>query len=110
MAVENRNLTIERGTDFSKTLTVKINGNIVDLTGYTIVSKVRKHYNSTTSYNFTATVVSAVNGSLKIDMNDTITSSIPFGRYVWDLVITKNNITTKVIKGTVIVEGTASLS
>lgn len=110
MAIENLNLSIEKGTDYFKTLTVKINGNIVDLTGYTIVSKIRKHYSSTTSYSFTPTILSAANGSLKIEMNDTLTSSIPIGRYVWDLLITKNNITTKVFKGTVIIEGTLSLS
>ena len=110
MAVENLNFTIEKGADFSKTLTTKLNGNIVDLTGYTIVSKIRKHYASTTSYNFTTSVISAINGTLKVEMNDTITSTIPNGRYVWDLLITKNNITTKVFKGTIIIEGTVSLS
>lgn len=109
MAVAVVNLTIEKGTDFSIALKVKTDGAVVNLTGYTFAAKLRKHFSATSYYTF---AVSALNptssGVVKLEMSDTTTTQIPPGRYVWDLLITTSGTTTKVVKGTAIVEGTSS--
>lgn len=109
MAVAAVNLTIEKGTDFSQALKLKTDGSVINLTGYTFSAKMRKHAAATTYYTFTVTALApASNGVVRLEMTDTTTSSIPAGRYIWDLLITISGVTTKAIKGTVIVEGTAS--
>lgn len=109
MAVAAVNLTIEKGADFSTSLKLKTDGSTINLTGYTFSCKMRKHPASSTYYTFTVTALSPLtSGVVKLEMSDTTTSSIPPGRYIWDLLITLSGTTTKAIKGTVIVEGSAS--
>ena len=49
-----QNLTVDQDADFTQTLTIKDStGTVVDLSGLTITSKVRKTHLSTTSYDFT---------------------------------------------------------
>ena len=109
MAVPAVNLTIEKGADFVITFKVKSDGAAINLTGYTFSCKMRKHPTASTSYSFTVTALSpASSGVVKLEMSKVTTSAIPVGRYIWDLLITSGGTTTKAIKGTVIVEGTAS--
>ena len=109
MAVPVVNLTIEKGADFSTSLKLKTDGAVIDLTGYTFAAKMRKHPAASTYYTFTVTALSPLSsGIVKLTMTDTTTSAIPVGRYMWDLLITLSGTTTKAVKGTVIVEGTAS--
>ncbi len=109
MAVPVVNLTLEKGADFSTSFKIKTDGAAVNLTGYTLSSSMKKHYTATTSYPFTTTALSpASSGSVKISMSKSTILSIPPGRYVWELLITYSGITTKAIKGTVLVEGSAS--
>lgn len=109
MAVPAVNLTIEKGVDFTTTLKLKTDGAPIDLTGYTFSAKIKKHFESSTSYPFTVTPLTPFsNGVVRVGMAKTTTSQIPTGRYVWDLLITLSGTTTKASKGNVIVEGTVS--
>jgi hypothetical protein len=99
MAVPAVNLTIEKGADFVITFKVKSDGASINLTGYTFSCKMRKHPTALSP---------ASSGVVKLEMSKVTTSAIPVGRYIWDLLITSGGTTTKAIKGTVIVEGTAS--
>ena len=87
-----QNLTIDQDADFTQTLTVKDStGTVVDLTGQTITSKVRKTHLSTTSYSFTTAAVSATDGTCSITMTDAVTTTLNEGRYVWDLTTTDSS-------------------
>jgi len=109
MAVPAVNLTIEKGADFSTALKLKTDGGSINLTGYTFSCKLRKHSASSTYYTFNVTALAPLtSGVVKLELSDTTTSQIPPGRYIWDLLITYSGITTKAVKGTVIVEGSAS--
>lgn len=114
MAVAVINLVIEQGADFSLSLTLKANGQPIDLTGYTYSAKMKKHYGANTSYPFTVTPETPLtNGVVSIGMSESLTATIPPGRYVYDVLITdagigSSAITSKYFKGTVIVEGSAS--
>ena len=98
-----QNLTIDQDADFTQTLTVKDSaGAVVDLTGQTVTSKVRKTHLSTTSYSFTTALVSATDGTCSITMTDTVTASLTEGRYVWDLTTTDSGgLITRRIEGRV---------
>ena len=100
-----QNLTIDQDADFTQTLTVKDStGTVVDLTGQTVTSKVRKTHLSTTSYSFTTALVSATDGTCSITMTDTVTASLTEGRYVWDLTTTDSaGLVTRRIEGRVTV-------
>ena len=100
-----QNLTVDQDADFTQTLTVKDSaGTVVDLTGQTVTSKVRKTHLSTTSYSFTTALVSATDGTCSITMTDTVTASLTEGRYVWDLTTTDGSaIITRRIEGRVTV-------
>lgn len=109
MAVAAVNLTIEKGANFSTPLKLKTDGSTINLTGYTFSCKMRKHPAASTYYTFIVTaLIPLTAGVVKLEMSDITTSSIPPGRYIWDLMITLSGITTKAVKGTVIVEGSAS--
>jgi hypothetical protein len=108
MAVSSVNLTIDKGTTFSTSLKLKQDGAILNLTDYVCTAKMRKHYNASSYYSFNVTEVSPTQGVINVGMASSITSTIPVGRYVYDILITFQNTTIKVVEGTVIVKGTAS--
>jgi len=113
MAVQVINFPIEKGTDFSLSLTLKSNGAPIDLTNYEFSAKMRKHYAASTYYPFSVEKQSPLsNGRLIIGMASTVTSTIPPGRYVYDVLATvgigSTATTSKYFKGSIIVEGTSS--
>lgn len=108
MAVPAVNLIIDKGTTFSTSIKLKQDGAALNLTGYTLAAKMRKHYGASSYYSFTATSPSPTQGIVSVGMASSITSTIPVGRYVYDLLITTSGTTTKAVEGTIIVKGTAS--
>ena len=98
-----QNLTVDQDADFTQTLTIKDStGTVVDISGQTITSKIRKTHLSTTSYSFTTALVSATDGTCSITMTDTVTASLTEGRYVWDLTTTDSGgLITRRIEGRV---------
>jgi len=106
MSLSYVNFNIDRGTDFSLDVTIKQNGAPLNLTGYTLTSKIKKHYGSDTSYPIT--VVYSGNGVVNLSVASTVTSTIPIGRYYYDVLYDTGSTTVKAIEGSVIVKGTAS--
>ena len=59
-----QNLTIDQDADFTQTLTVKDStGTVVDISGQTVTSKLRKTHLSSTSTSFTTAIVSGTDGT-----------------------------------------------
>jgi hypothetical protein len=109
MAVPSINIVIEKSTDFSTIFKLRKDGAPIDLTGCTFLSRMRKHYSSDVFYEFIVTPsVPLTGGIINISMFREDTELIPEGRYLYDILITFNNVTTKVIEGTVLVKGTSS--
>ena len=98
-----QNLTIDQDSDFTQTLTIKDSaGDVVDLTGQTVTSKLRKTHLSSSATSFTTAIVSATAGTCSITLTDTVTSALTEGRYVWDLTTTTSGrIITRSIEGRV---------
>jgi hypothetical protein len=98
-----QNITIDQDADFTQTLTVKDStGTVVDLTGLTITSKLRKTHLSSSATSFTTAAVSATDGTCSVALTDTVTSALTEGRYVWDLTTTDGDgLITRRIEGRV---------
>jgi|TARA_B110000977_G_scaffold200204_1_gene289893 hypothetical protein len=98
------NLNIDQGSDFFSVVSVEgSNGLPYDLTGHTAAGVVRRNYTSTTSYPFVVTINNPVRGDIEIAMDNTVTSTMKPGRYVYDIEITETVTSdkTRVIEGQV---------
>jgi hypothetical protein len=99
------NLFIDQGTDYAITIDVTDSaGEILNLTGYTAASQIRKTYSSSSATQTFATAVNASAGQVSLSLTDTQTNAMEAGRYVYDLNITKTSTseTTRVVEGQVI--------
>ena len=92
MSVYVNNLTINIGTDFVQTYDLyQSGGKVIDLTGYTAASSLRKHRDSGTSVSFTVGFTDRQNGKIKISIPSWTTTRLKPGRYVYDILMTKPN-------------------
>ena len=93
MTVYRKNITINVGETFSEDLTLLSSdgSGVVDLTGFTAQSKLRK---SPTNYRFAdiqvgITSAGAPNGLINISIASSITKFLQGGRHVYDIVLTR---------------------
>ena len=91
MTVYRKNISINVGETFSEDLTLLSSdgSGVVDLTGFTAQSKLRK---SRTNYRFADIQVGIVNpsqGLINISIASTITKFLQGGRHVYDVVLTR---------------------
>jgi len=111
MTAKSVNIQIDRGTDFSHSFVMKnTDQTIIDLTGYTAVSKIRKYPDDSLSVQSFNVGISSTTGTITLSMGSTLTSILESGRNYYDiLVITTSNLTSKVFEGTVMVNTTISV-
>lgn len=98
------NITIDQGTTFSTTLNLTDeNGDILNLSGYTANSQIRKWYTSSNAVSFTTTVNTDV-GTIELSLTANQTSSMTAGRYVYDVEIKDSaNTVSRIVEGIVTV-------
>jgi hypothetical protein len=98
-----QNLTVDQDADFTETLTIKDStGTVVDISGQTVTSKLRKTHLSTSATAFTTAIVSGTAGTCSFTLTDTVTAALKEGRYVWDLTTTTSGgLVTRRIEGRV---------
>ena len=109
MAVNSVNISIDKSTNYSETFSIKnSDGTVMDLTGYTGVSKIRKHATAVAVQDFTVGIASTT-GKVTLSMASTVTSEIKDGRNYYDIVITSvGGTVTKIQEGSAIVNPTIS--
>ena len=99
-----QNIYIDQGTTFSLSLMVNDqNGDPKDLTDYTAAAQMRKSYYTNTSINFTAEISLPEDGEVTISLTAVQTSAIKAGRYVYDIEITGDGETLRVLEGIVVI-------
>jgi hypothetical protein len=100
-----RNIVIDQGSTFSLTITVTdFTDTPINLTGYTLRSQLRKSYFSNTFTAFTVTSPAPLDGEIKLALTATTTSSLRYGRYVYDVeIVSPTNEVTRVLEGIVTV-------
>ena len=99
------NLYVDAGSTYSNIITVAAsNGQALDLTGYTVASQMRKSYQSSTAYAFTASVHIASQGKIRLQLTDEQSEAIPPGRWLYDVEIeSPSGQRTRVVEGIVTV-------
>ena len=100
------NLVVNSGTDFSQTFTLESNENdsTLNLTGYTVSAQMRKYSGSSTFTTFTSNIPSPTTlGKIIISLTSNQTIDLKPGRYLYDIVINKDSVKTRVIEGMVLV-------
>lgn len=106
MAVYVANLQIETGVDFEHLFSLGDNDNntVLNLSGFTVNSQVRKWAGSTSAVSFASTISSPLDGEIRLSLGSTVTTDMKPGRYVYDVVLTDTTGTKyKVVEGMVLV-------
>ena len=105
MAAGTYNFVLDQGATFSRQLTVKDDGSAMNLTGYSVASKMRStHDSSTVVGTFTCTISDATAGEITMQMTNSTTAAIEEGIYVYDLEITNSAGTvTRLMEGNITV-------
>jgi hypothetical protein len=99
-----QNIYIDQGTTFSLSLVVNDQGgDPKDLSDYTVAAQMRKSYYTNTSINFTSEVSLPLDGEVTISLTAVQTSAIKAGRYVYDIEITGDGETLRVLEGIVVI-------
>jgi hypothetical protein len=96
------NLAIDQGTDFSVTITANDStGSARVLTGYTGNAQIKRSYYSSTGTYFGINIAAA-NGQITLTLSNAQTANLKYGRYVYDLELTKTSANTieRIIEGT----------
>lgn len=102
MAIKT-NLIVDQGADFVYNVyLIDQNGDPFDITGYTANSQLRKNYTSTT-YSTIDVAVGNTNGLITLSMNSATTANLTNSRYVYDLELHANNVTSRILEGIVTV-------
>ena len=87
-----QNIEIDQSSDYLKEFTAKDDtGTVINLTGSTVTSQVRKSYGtSTVAATFTCAVVSATAGTFTLALTDVQTAegTLERGRHVYDVIVT----------------------
>lgn len=105
-------LFMDTGITFTHTisLTDDITNTPINIADYQIYCTLKKSYYSQNVYaNVTCTIENAANGEFSISMNRGVTANIEPGRYIFDVVTLKDNITEKILEGVMHVSPTVTI-
>jgi len=99
-----QNLYIDQGTTFSLSIIVSDqNGDPKDLTDYTAAAQMRRSYYTNTAIDFTADVTMPDDGEVTISLTAEETTAIKAGRYVYDIEISSDSETIRVLEGIIVI-------
>lgn len=86
------NLFVDAGSDYSDVITVmSVGGAPLDLTGHTVKSQMRKSYNSSQAFDFTANIITPQQGRITLSLTAAQSELIPAGRWLYDVEITNTS-------------------
>jgi hypothetical protein len=99
-----RNLYIDQGTTFS--LSVEVSGQSGDpknLSDYTAAAQMRKSYYTNAHVDFTTEITLPLDGEVTISLTAAESSQLKAGRYVYDIEISSEEETLRVLEGIVVI-------
>lgn len=107
MAAAYQDQYMEQGATFNLEINLDDDtGAPLNLNGYTIESKAkRSYYSANATIVFNTTITDAANGVVRIYADANTTSNVPYGKLVYDVLVTETNNNTKirVLEGTILV-------
>lgn len=109
-AVSAVNLIIQKGTYFEEIFSLNAEDDSgLNLTNHTAIAKLKKHPTAGIAYTFSTTLTIS-ESTVKISMPSNVTSKLPSGRCVYDIVLISSlGIPSKVVEGNVLVMETISI-
>ena len=98
------NIVIDQGTDFETSISLTDADNVqLNTTGMTAASQIRRTHSSSNAVAFTAALANTT-GTLTLSLNNSTTSSMTAGRYVYDVELTDaSNVVSRILEGVVTV-------
>ena len=107
MSAGYQDLNINQGEDFTTQLTLDdVNGTPFNLSYFSVSSSAkRSYYSSNIVLTFNSSVYDANNGIIQLTANSYVTSNVPAGKLVYDVIVKDNssNTVTRVLEGQIIV-------
>jgi hypothetical protein len=100
-------LTVEQNANLEVRINVLDNGTAKDLENHTVIAKMKKRYNSSTSIDFSTAIVFPPNtGIITISLDNTQTAGLDYNdRYVYDVIVVDSaNTVERVVEGKVFVK------
>jgi len=99
-------LYVDQGTDFS--ITVNLTDDTTELpenvTNYIVTSTIRRSLLSVNATaNLTCTLTDPTSGEFAVSMDSANTANLKAGRYFFDVKVKNNNVTSRLMEGTLIV-------
>lgn len=106
--MKHKNLYIYQNSTYDKLLSIKNDdGTSFVLTGYTVSVVISKHFESMPKYQFPVTITNAATGTVKFELDENDTSTLPSGSLVYSMWATHStNGRTILLQGTAFVEAT----
>jgi hypothetical protein len=104
MSIYTANLIIYTGTTFEQTFILEDDSGLIQLNGFNVISKLKKHPNSSSSTSFTGSVTDISGGRIKISLTPEETILLKPGKYLYDVILYKNGIGDRVVEGEVFVK------
>ena len=102
MAIKT-NLIVDQGANFIYNVyLIDQNGDAFNISGYTANAQIRKTYTSST-YSTINVAVGNTDGLVTLSMNAAVTANLTNNRYVYDLQLHSNNVTSRIMEGIVTV-------
>ena len=94
---------VEQNAEFSTTINLKDSqGDVINLSGYSASSQMRKSYYSTSATSFNVSVSNTTTGEITVAMSSANTANLNPGRYMYDVIITSpQSQVTRVVEGIV---------
>lgn len=98
------NLIIDQGVDYSTSVTLtNDDGDIINLSGYTAESQIRKTYTSLSAVDFNVSIAET-QGVVSLALSANVSSNLVPGRYVYDVLLTNTQgIKSRIVEGIVTV-------
>lgn len=108
MTPANLKLTCPQGTTFSRTLTYKVDGVAVNLTGYTARMQVRENYYTNAKLvdltSGSGITLGGSAGTVSFTLSASATAALPVGTFVYDLeIVSGGGAVTRLVEGKFIV-------
>jgi hypothetical protein len=99
--------TIEQGSTFQAQFRWRVDGQIVNLTGYAAKMQLRRSYSTPVVFELSSSnnriFLGGAAGTIDLDITAEDAASIPAGNYLYDLELTVGTVVRKLLKGNVVV-------
>ena len=105
LLASNIDLYVDQGDTYYKKFIIKDNSGVaLNLAGLDFSAIVKRYYNTDTTYSMSVTVIDSATGQIALEMSSTESSDLVHDRYVYSVLATDGNDTSKILYGQILVQ------